>query len=98
VLTNLAAAAIDLILMNGDIDRWITNGDVGIAGLVWIFVTIVPALAVLVRRLHNTGKSAWWVFIGFVPYVGTIVLFVFSVPDSDPGENKRRESPKPFLY
>ena len=94
VLTNLAVAAIDLALMNGDIDRFIANGGGGIVGLVWILVTIVPALAVLVRRLHDTGKSGWWVLIGFVPFVGTIVLFVFSVLDSDAGENKYGKSAK----
>ena len=94
VLTNLVVAAIDLALMNGDVDRFIANGGGGIVGLVWILVTIVPALAVLVRRLHDTGKSGWWVLIGFVPFVGTIVLFVFSVLDSDAGDNKYGASPK----
>lgn len=88
VITNLAVAAIDLVLMNGDIDRFVANGGGGIVGLVWILVTIVPALAVLVRRLHDTGKSGWWVLIGFVPLVGGIVLLVFTVLDSDAGENK----------
>lgn len=94
VLTNLAVAAIDLALMNGDINRFIANGGGGIVGLLWILVTIVPALAVLVRRLHDTDKSGWWVLIGVVPFVGTIVLFVFSVLDSDAGDNKYGKSPK----
>ena len=94
VLTNLAVAAIDLVLMNGDVDRFIANGGGGIVGLIWILVTIVPALAVLVRRLHDTGKSGWWALIGFVPLVGGIVLLVFTVLDSDAGGNKFGESPK----
>ena len=87
VLTNLAVAAIDLGLMNGDMDRFIANGGGGIVGLIWILVTIVPALAVLVRRLHDIGRSAWWLLIGLVPFVGTIVLLVFTVLDSAHGEN-----------
>ena len=94
VLTNLAVAAIDLALMSGDVDRFIANGGGGIVGLIWILVTIVPALAVLVRRLHDTGKSGWWALIGFVPLVGAIVLLVFTVLDSDAGENKFGMSPK----
>ena len=94
VLTNLAVAAIDLVLMNGDVERFIANGGGGIVGLIWILVTIVPALAVLVRRLHDTGKSGWWALIGFIPFVGAIVLFVFTVLDSDAGENKYGDSPK----
>ena len=94
ILTNLGVAAIDLALMNGDIDRFIANGGGGIVGLIWILVTIVPALAVLVRRLHDTGKSGWWALIGFIPLGGAIVLLVFTVLDSDAGENKYGASPK----
>ena len=94
VLTNLAVAAIDLALMDGDVDRFIANGGGGVVGLICILVTIVPALAVLVRRLHDTGKTGWWALIGFVPLIGGIVLLVFTVLDSDAGENKFGESPK----
>ena len=94
VLTNLAVAAIDLALMDGDVDRFVANGGGGIVGLIWILVTIVPALAVLVRRLHDTGKTGWWALIGFVPLIGGIVLLVFTVLDSDAGENKFGVSPK----
>ena len=97
VLTNLAVAAIDLVLMNGDVERFIANGGGGIVGLIWILVTIVPALAVLVRRLHDTGKTGWWALIGIVPLVGGIVLLVFTVLDSDSGGNKFGESPKGSL-
>ena len=94
IITNVAVGAIDFALMNGDVDRFIANGGGGIVGLVWIFVTIVPALAVLVRRLHDTGKSGWWVLMGFVPFAGAFVLFVFSVLDSTPGENRYGTSAK----
>ena len=94
VLTNLGVAAIDLVLMNGDVERFIANGGGGIVGLIWILVTIVPALAVLFRRLHDTGKSGWWALIGFVPLIGGILLLAFAVLDSDAGENKFGDSPK----
>ena len=94
VATNLAAAAIDLALMDGDVDRFIANGGGGIVGLIWILATIVPALAVLVRRLHDTNRSGWWVLIGFVPVIGTIVILVFTVSDSDQSENRYGSSPK----
>ena len=94
VVTNIAVAIIDLALMGWDADRFIANGGGGIVGLVWILVTIVPALAVLVRRLHDTGKSGWWALVGFLPLVGAVVLLVFTVTDSSPGENKFGLSPK----
>ncbi len=94
VVTNLAVAGIDLALMDGDVDRFIANGGGGIVGLIWIFATIVPALAVLIRRLHDTGKTGWWALVGFIPFVGAIVLLVFTVTDSSPGANKYGTSPK----
>ena len=93
-LTNLAAAVIDLALMDGDVDRFIANGGGGIVGLIWILATLVPALAVLIRRLHDTGRSGWWALIGLVPLVGAIVLLVFTVEDSHAGENNYGPSPK----
>jgi uncharacterized membrane protein YhaH (DUF805 family) len=95
VLTNLAAAVIDLVLMNGDVDRFVANGGGGIVGLIWILATVVPALAVLVRRLHDTGRSGWWALIGFVPLAGTIVLLVFTLADSQAQQNSYGPSPKP---
>jgi len=93
-LTNLAAAVIDLVLMDFDVDRFIANGGGGIVGLVWILATTVPLLAVLARRLHDTGRSAWWILIGLVPIAGFIVLLVFTVQDSHPGDNAHGPSPK----
>ena len=94
IVTNLGAAVIDLALMDGDVDRFIANGGGGIVGLIWIIATIVPALAVLIRRLHDTNRSGWWALIGFVPVIGTIVILVFTVSDSDQVENRYGSSPK----
>jgi uncharacterized membrane protein YhaH (DUF805 family) len=80
--------------MNGDVERFIANGGGGIVGLIWIFATIVPALAVLIRRLHDTNRSGWWALIGLVPLAGAIVLLVFTVEDSNQGVNKYGDSPK----
>ena len=62
--------------------------------LVLVLGTIVPGLAVAVRRLHDTGKSGWWLLIGLVPLVGAIILLVFFCIDSDPGSNQYGPSPK----
>jgi uncharacterized membrane protein YhaH (DUF805 family) len=94
VLTNLAVAAIDLALMNGDLERFIANGGGGIVGLIWILATIVPAVAVLIRRLHDTSRSGWWALMILLPLAGAIVLLVFTVQDTDAGDNKYGASPK----
>ena len=58
------------------------------------FVVFVPSLAVTIRRLHDIGKSGWWYLIAFVPFLGGIILFVFTLLDSDPDRNKYGPNPK----
>jgi uncharacterized membrane protein YhaH (DUF805 family) len=45
-------------------------------------------LALLVRRLHDSGRSGWWVLIGVVPLVGAIMLLVFTLIEGTPGPNR----------
>ncbi len=49
---------------------------------------LLPGLAVAVRRLHDTGRSGWWLLIGLLPLAGAIVLLVFTCEDSEPGPNR----------
>ncbi len=53
----------------------------------------VPSLAVSVRRLHDTGRSGWWVLIGLIPVVGWIVLIVFFAQESQSGSNTYGSNP-----
>ncbi|MFJ4158443.1 DUF805 domain-containing protein [Microbacterium testaceum] len=56
----------------------------GAIWLVWALATIIPTFAVLVRRLHDIGRSGFWVFIGLVPLIGALVLFVFTLQGPRP--------------
>jgi uncharacterized membrane protein YhaH (DUF805 family) len=55
---------------------------------------IIPGIAVMVRRLHDVGKSGWMYFIVFIPIVGVIWLMVLLLTDSDAGENQYGQNPK----
>lgn len=63
-------------------------------GMIYSLAVFLPSLAVGIRRLHDTDRSGWWVLIGFVPVIGAIMLLVFAVMDSTPGQNKYGPSPK----
>lgn len=65
----------------------------GLALLVLSFGLIVPALAVSVRRLHDTNRSGWWLLLYFVPFVGAIVLLVFMCLEGTKGANKYGDEP-----
>ncbi len=49
---------------------------------------LLPSLAILARRLHDTNKSAWWLLLNLVPFIGGLVLFVFALLPSNEGENR----------
>jgi uncharacterized membrane protein YhaH (DUF805 family) len=57
-------------------------------GFIVVFYLDLVLLALLIRRLHDIDKSGWWVFIGLVPFVGPIVLLVFTVLEGTPGLNR----------
>lgn len=55
---------------------------------------LLPFLAVSVRRLHDTGRSGWWLLVGFIPIVGTLILLWFNIQNSQPGTNRFGPNPK----
>jgi uncharacterized membrane protein YhaH (DUF805 family) len=54
----------------------------------WAAAVLLPGISLVVRRLHDTGKSGWFYLLVLIPFVGAIVLLVFMVMDSQPGANK----------
>jgi uncharacterized membrane protein YhaH (DUF805 family) len=56
--------------------------------------SLIPALAVAVRRLHDTDRSGWWILIALIPVVGTLVYLYFLIKDGTPGPNRFGEDPK----
>ncbi len=67
---------------------------VGVLGFIYLLAVLLPGIAVSIRRLHDTDRSGWWLLIGLIPFVGAIVVFVFTVLDSTPGENQYGPNPK----
>ncbi|MDH6578014.1 DUF805 domain-containing protein [Kitasatospora sp. MAP5-34] len=68
-------------------------GTGGLLAGIYSLAVLLPALAVLVRRLHDTGRSAWWLLIGLT-CVGFVVLIIFSVLEGDQSDNKYGPNPK----
>lgn len=48
---------------------------------------LVPSIAVAVRRMHDIGRSGWWILF-------PLVNLVFLCLDSEPGENEYGPNPK----
>jgi uncharacterized membrane protein YhaH (DUF805 family) len=62
--------------------------------LTYMLATLLPALAVEVRRLHDLGKSGWWMLIALIPLVGVIWLLVLFCTDGQSGQNRYGAGPK----
>lgn len=60
-------------------------------------VMIIPNLSVTVRRLHDIGKSGWFIFIGLIPVIGSIWLLVLMFKNSQSGTNEYGTNPKEIV-
>ena len=65
------------------IDAAMGGSGYGTASLVVVLVHLLPGIAVSARRLHDIGKTGWWLLLNFIPLIGPLVLFIFAVLDSD---------------
>jgi uncharacterized membrane protein YhaH (DUF805 family) len=60
---------------------------IGVTSFIYTLVTIIPGLAVSVRRMHDVGKTGWFLFIPIIPIVGAIWLLILFCSNSQSGEN-----------
>lgn len=63
-------------------------GKTPMLGISYTLAILVPSLAVSVRRLHDTNRSGWWLFISIIPIIGVTVLFVFALQGSQNEGNR----------
>ncbi len=66
----------------------------GFVYVAYSLFALIPNLALSVRRLHDVGKSGWFLLIAFIPIIGGIWLIVLYCLDSDPETNKWGPNPK----
>ncbi len=82
----LVLAIVDTVILGSE--------GIGLLTTLFALAMLIPGIAVSVRRLHDTGRSGWWILIGFIPLIGVIVLLVFYFQDSQPGQNDYGPNPK----
>ena len=88
-LVTIALVILDLIIFE------LSSGTLfGMFAGAYSLGVFIPTLAVAFRRLHDTGKSGWWLLINFVPVIGILITVVLFVLDSQPGDNRYGSGPK----
>lgn len=69
-------------------------GDSSFLSGLYTLGVLLPSVGVGIRRLHDTGRSGWWLLITLIPILGTIVFIVFAVQEGEPGSNDYGANPK----
>ncbi|MDO5116248.1 MAG: DUF805 domain-containing protein [Synergistaceae bacterium] len=59
----------------------------GILEYIYGAAVLIPLTAMTVRRLHDTGRSGWWVLLGFVPVLNIILVAFCCFAEGSPGKN-----------
>ncbi len=93
VLINFIVS-IALGVVDGVLGTLSAETGMGLLGTVYSLAVLIPGIAVSIRRLHDTGRSGWWLLIGLVPLVGAIVLIVFCAMEGHAEENEYGANPK----
>ena len=71
-----------------------TGSEINIISILYGLAVLLPGIAVVIRRLHDIGKSGWMALLSLIPIIGTIWLLVLMAKDSAPGENEYGPNPK----
>jgi len=91
IVMGLYGLAVAMTGENGQPNSLLTG-----ASVLYMLLTLIPAFAVLARRLHDTDKSAWWMLLLIIPLAG-IILLVFSFLKGTDGENRFGPDPRGLI-
>jgi uncharacterized membrane protein YhaH (DUF805 family) len=90
VIVAVAVTLIELLLgLEGSV-----AGSYGPLTLLLFLAVFIPGIAVQVRRFHDQDKSGWFVLIGLIPFIGSLIVFVFMLLEGTRGPNRFGPDPK----
>lgn len=70
------------------------TADRGLLTSIFSIIILIPSISVTVRRFHDIGRTGWWLLLSFIPVLGWIALFIFTLLDSQSGSNTYGPNPK----
>jgi uncharacterized membrane protein YhaH (DUF805 family) len=88
----LAVLAFSMVDVVTGTYHWGTS--LGALSTLYSLAVLIPTLAVTVRRLHDTDRSGWWIFLSLIPLLGAIAVLFFLISDGTPGPNRYGPNPK----
>lgn len=89
ILVSILFLVVDMVIgtFSQDLGMGLLNG-------LYTLAVLLPGIGVTIRRLHDTGRSGWWILTALIPCVGPIVLLVFGLMEGNPDTNQYGPSPK----
>jgi len=93
VLMNIIIV-IGFSFIDGLLGTYSSNTGLGLLSGIYFIAILIPAIAVSVRRLHDSSLSGFWILLSFMPIVGAITLIILYVRDSTSEDNKYGPNPK----
>jgi uncharacterized membrane protein YhaH (DUF805 family) len=75
VLADIVAGIIDYVL------------GMQIVSSIFGLVTLLPGIAVSIRRLHDLDRTGWWILLGLIPIIGWIILLIWYISKGTDGPN-----------
>lgn len=89
-LLALVTSAIDMIVFSYTQQGLFNTGPTSVLLQLFLFI---PGLSIAVRRLHDIGRSGWWIFIGVIPIIGLIIYIYWLCKKGDAGPNEYGDDP-----
>ncbi|MBL4830920.1 MAG: DUF805 domain-containing protein [Aliivibrio sp.] len=80
--------------LDGLIGLFNVDAGLGLISGLYSLAILLPAIGVTVRRLHDTGRTGWWLLIGLIPLIGALVLLYFLVSNGEEQTNRFGTNPK----
>ncbi|HLS16517.1 MAG TPA: DUF805 domain-containing protein [Paenalcaligenes sp.] len=83
-----------LSLIDNTIGTFNAQTGVGVLSSIYWLAILIPSIAVGIRRLHDTGRTGWWLLLVFIPIIGPLIVLILMLLDSKPGTNQYGPNPK----
>ena len=70
------------------VGEMMVEAQTGPIGGIFSLAILLPGISVMVRRLHDTGRSGWWFWINLIPLIGWIIFLFWMIKAGDAGDNE----------
>ena len=64
----------------------------------FVFVHFFVGLPLAIRRMHDSGRSGWWLLLNIIPFLGSLIIFIFMLLPGQDGTNRYGADPLRYQH